>query len=92
MPTYAYLAGRLAVGLLAGSILSPAAAAADDHTAPAAVSGQRCDGWFASILSRREQPRYVILVFIKGRGLGGRVAARTAASTANYLIATDAAG
>jgi len=54
--------------------------------------GQRCDGWFASILSRREQPRYVILVFIRGRGLGGGVAARTAASTANYLIATEATG
>jgi Penicillin binding protein transpeptidase domain len=46
-----------------------------------------CDGWFASLLSDQHRPRYVILVFIQGRGLGGGLAARTAASTAEFLAA-----
>lgn len=47
--------------------------------------GERCDGWFASLLSDQRRPRYVILVFIKGRGLGGGLSARTAALIAKYL-------
>ena len=48
-----------------------------------------CDGWFASLLSDQHRPRYVILVFIQGRGLGGGLAARTAASTAQFLAARE---
>lgn len=48
--------------------------------------GERCDGWFASLLSDQHRPRYVILVFIKGRGLGGGLSARTAALIAKYLV------
>lgn len=49
--------------------------------------GENCDGWFASLLSDQASPRYVILVFIHGRGLGGGLAAHTAASIAEYLVA-----
>ena len=51
--------------------------------------GDHCDGWFASLLTDPHQSRYVILVFIRGKGLGGGVAARTAASVAKYLIDHD---
>ena len=47
--------------------------------------GDHCDGWFASLLSDQNRPRYVILVFIRGRGLGGGLSARTAARVAEYL-------
>ena len=48
--------------------------------------GAHCDGWFASLLSDQDRPRYVILVFIRGRGFGSGLAAHTAASIAKYLI------
>jgi beta-lactamase class A len=48
-----------------------------------------CDGWFASLLRDPHHARYVILVFIQGRGLGGGLAARTAASTAQFLAARE---
>lgn len=48
--------------------------------------GDACDGWFASLLSDSHGARYVILVFIKGKGLGGGLAAHTAASLADQLI------
>ena len=51
--------------------------------------GERCDGWFASLLRDPHHARYVILVFIQGRGLGGGLAARTAASTAQFLAAQE---
>jgi beta-lactamase class A len=51
--------------------------------------GERCDGWFASLLRDPRHARYVILVFIQGRGLGGGLAARTAASTAQFLVAQE---
>jgi membrane peptidoglycan carboxypeptidase len=47
--------------------------------------GDTCDGWFASLLSDPHGARYAILVFIKGKGLGGGLAARTAASMAERL-------
>ncbi len=51
--------------------------------------GERCDGWFASLLRDPHHTRYVILVLIQGRGLGGGLAARTAASTAQFLAAQE---
>ena len=48
--------------------------------------GEHCDGWFASLLSDQDRPRYVILVFIRGRGIGGGLAAKTAVSVAEFLI------
>lgn len=48
--------------------------------------GAHCDGWFASLLSDQDRPRYVILVFIRGRGFGSGIAAHTAASIAEYLV------
>lgn len=51
--------------------------------------GDRCNGWFASLLRDQHHGRYVILVFIKGRGLGGGLAARTAASTAQFLAVRE---
>jgi beta-lactamase class A len=51
--------------------------------------GERCDGWFASLLRDPRHARYVILVFIQGRGLGAGLAARTAASTAQFLAAQE---
>jgi hypothetical protein len=48
--------------------------------------GAHCDGWFASLLSDQDRPRYVILVFIRGRGIGGGLAAQTAASVAEFLV------
>jgi len=53
--------------------------------------GDRCDGWFASLLRDQHHARYVILVFMKGRGLGGGLAARTAASMAQFLAAREQA-
>jgi beta-lactamase class A len=50
-----------------------------------------CDGWFAGILSDENRVRYVIMAYIRGKGLGGGVAARTAASIARYLAAQQAA-
>lgn len=47
--------------------------------------GDQCDGWFAGLLSDQHHARYAILVFIRGKGLGGGLAARTAASMAEYL-------
>lgn len=47
--------------------------------------GDQCDGWFAGLLSDQLHARYVILVFIRGKGLGGGLAASTAASMAEYL-------
>lgn len=47
--------------------------------------GGHCDGWFASLVSDQNRPRYVILVFIRGRGLGGGLSAQTAARVAEYL-------
>jgi hypothetical protein len=38
------------------------------------------------LLSDRHRARYVILVFIRGKGLGGGLAVRTAASMAEHLI------
>jgi len=54
--------------------------------------GDRCDGWFASIVSDRRGGRYVILVFIRGGGLGGGIAARTAARVAQFLVQSAADG
>jgi hypothetical protein len=54
--------------------------------------GDQCDGWFASLLSEGSRPRYVILVFIRGRGLGGGVAAHTAVVVAKHLISTEPQG
>ena len=51
--------------------------------------GDRCDGWFASLVRDQHHARYVILVLIKGRGLGGGLAARTAASTAQFLATRE---
>jgi hypothetical protein len=48
--------------------------------------GDHCDGWFASLLSDSHGPRYVILVFMQRRGLGGGLPAQTAASVAKFLI------
>jgi len=48
--------------------------------------GAHCDGWFASLLSDQDRPRYVILVFIRGRGIGGGLAAQTAATVAEFLV------
>jgi Penicillin binding protein transpeptidase domain len=49
--------------------------------------GDHCDGWFASLASDPHGARYVVLVFIRGRGLGSGVAAHSAASMAEYLAA-----
>jgi len=49
--------------------------------------GDHCDGWFASLVSDHHGVRYVILVFIRGKGLGGGVAAHSSASLAEYLAA-----
>jgi len=54
--------------------------------------GDTCDGWFAGLLSDQRGARYVILVFIKGKGLGGGLAARTAASMAEYLVQRESEG
>jgi len=43
----------------------------------------------ASLLRDPHHTRYVILVLIQGRGLGGGLAARTAASTAQFLAAQE---
>jgi hypothetical protein len=51
--------------------------------------GDHCDGWFASLLSDRGEARYVILVFIQAKGLGGGLAARTAAAIARQLMPID---
>lgn len=32
--------------------------------------GDHCDGWFASIASDGAQARYVILAYVRGKGLG----------------------
>ena len=48
--------------------------------------GEHCDGWFAGLLSDRDRPRFVILVFIRGRGLGSGLAAHIAASIAEFLV------
>jgi hypothetical protein len=51
--------------------------------------GDHCDGWFASIVSDPHAAQYVVLVFIRGRGLGSGVAAHSAASVAEYLAAHE---
>jgi hypothetical protein len=51
--------------------------------------GEHCDGWFGSLLSDRDRSRYVILVFIRGQGLGGGVAAHAAAAIAEHLVDLD---
>lgn len=52
--------------------------------------GDHCDGWFASLVSDRRRGRYVVLAFIRARGLGSGVAAHTAAAVAEYLATHDA--
>jgi beta-lactamase class A len=47
--------------------------------------GEHCDGWFAGLASDGQGGRYVILSFIRGRGPGGGVAAKTTATVAAYL-------
>lgn len=51
--------------------------------------GDHCDGLFASLLSEGLDVRYVILVYIRSRGIGGGVAARTAALIANRLVSAE---
>jgi hypothetical protein len=51
--------------------------------------GEHCDGWFAGLLSDRQGGRYVILSFIRGRGPGGGVAAKTTATVAEYLARSE---
>jgi hypothetical protein len=47
--------------------------------------GGHCDGWFASIAGDSAGEWYVVLVFIRGKGFGGGVAARIAATIARHL-------
>ncbi|HEX2663594.1 MAG TPA: penicillin-binding transpeptidase domain-containing protein [Candidatus Acidoferrum sp.] len=47
--------------------------------------GDRCDGWFASLASNRQQACYVILAYVRGKGLGSGVAAHAAAMIARHL-------
>src|SRR5262249_49848484 len=49
--------------------------------------GQRCGGWFASLVSDRRGGRYVVLGVIEGKGAGGGVSAQTAAAVARNLVA-----
>ena len=48
--------------------------------------GDHCDGWFASIESDAAQPRYIILAYVRGKGLGSGVAAHAAATIAQHLV------
>jgi beta-lactamase class A len=57
-------------------------------TGPGAC-GDHCDGWFAAILSSRQSGKYVILSFVRGKGLGSGVAAHNVAAVANYLIQNE---
>lgn len=47
--------------------------------------GDLCDGWFAGLLSDPRGARYVVLVFLRGKGPGGGLAARTAGVLAEQL-------
>jgi cell division protein FtsI/penicillin-binding protein 2 len=47
--------------------------------------GDRCDGWFASLASNRRRACYVILAYVRGKGLGSGVAAHAAAMIARHL-------
>lgn len=47
--------------------------------------GDRCDGWFASLASDSRGARYVILAYVRGKGLGSGVAAHAAAMIARHL-------
>lgn len=50
--------------------------------------GDYCDGWFASIASDSVQARYIILAYVRGKGLGSGVAAHAAATIARRLAET----
>lgn len=52
--------------------------------------GDHCDGWFASIASDRVQARYIILAYVRGKGLGSGVAARATATIVRHLAAQGA--
>ena len=54
--------------------------------------GDRCDGWFASLASDRQRARYIILAFVRGKGLGSGVAAHAAATIARRLAGEATAG
>ena len=54
--------------------------------------GDHCDGWFAGIVSDQHGGRYAVLAFIRGKGLGGGVAAHAVAEVAKYLATHDATG
>ncbi|HEX2714347.1 MAG TPA: hypothetical protein VHM88_19310, partial [Candidatus Acidoferrales bacterium] len=45
----------------------------------------RCDGWFAGLASDSRRARYVILAYVRGKGLGSGVAAHAAATIARSL-------
>lgn len=47
--------------------------------------GDHCDGWFAGLASDSRQARYVILAFVRGKGLGSGVAAHAAVTIARQL-------
>ena len=47
--------------------------------------GDHCNGWFAGLLSDSNGGRYVVLAFIRGKGLGGGVAAQAVAAVARYM-------
>jgi hypothetical protein len=52
--------------------------------------GDHCDGWFASIASDGEMQRYIILAYVRGKGLGSGVAAHAAAAIARRLAEAPA--
>ncbi len=89
----------LAIGQGGGKLLSAATgerlaaaleAVVQDGTATSIKSALNNTGWhIASLLRDPHHARYVILVFIQGRGLGGGFAARTAVSTAQFLAARE---
>jgi cell division protein FtsI/penicillin-binding protein 2 len=54
------------------------------------LCGDHCDGWFAGFVSDPRGGRYVVLAFIRGRGLGGGVAAHVVAAVAEYLASKAA--
>jgi hypothetical protein len=54
--------------------------------------GDHCDGWFASLASDSQRARYVILAFVRGKGLGSGVAAHAAATIARRLAGEATAG
>ena len=47
--------------------------------------GDHCDGWFAGLASDSQRARYVILAYVRAKGLGSGVAAHAAATIARRL-------